>query len=464
MLVISTSLLAACSGQLADSLAEPDQGVLPPVLNPLTRTARELIELPPPRRKVAVAVYNYSDQTGQFKPADGVQQLSKAVTQGATSVLIKALQDAGNGSWFTVVERNRLDNLMKERRIITNMRSLYLGERKINPKALPPLLFAGILLEGGIIGYDSNTKTGGAGARYLGIGGDVQYREDTVTVYLRAVSTKTGEVLLSIVSHKTIISIGVRGSAFKFVAIDKILEAEAGITRNEPEQLARAAGHREGRACHDHRRRGAQHLGVCRSEIPGQGDREARSGAVPVAGRAAQTTEGRQEADERCADNEVCRQAQGQGRSRLVDPGCQAGGLARETCTAACETCLATDRAAGRDGHRAASNIKTGSLPQKTATSAGEGRITRRRRGSDADCPTRWGRMTRVVTAGGHGRRRDMEQERTMDRIARHRRIAARHLSMPRGVRRFGQGAEVKRGRCGYAAAFASAAIAGSAP
>ena len=128
---------------------------------------------------MAIAVYGYTDQTGQFKPAENVQSLSRAVTQGATSVLIKALQDAGDGRWFTVVERERLDNLLKERRIIADMRERYLGEKKINPQALPPLLFAGVLLEGGIIGFDSNTKTGGAGARLLGIGGDVQYREDT---------------------------------------------------------------------------------------------------------------------------------------------------------------------------------------------------------------------------------------------------------------------------------------------
>ncbi|MBX2806237.1 MAG: curlin [Hyphomicrobiales bacterium] len=194
--------------------------------------------MPPPERKVAIAVYKYADQTGQFKPAEGVQQLSKAVTQGATSVLIKALQDAGNGSWFMVVEREKLDNLLKERRIIADMRNVYLGERKINPAALPPLKFAGILLEGGIIGYDSNTRTGGAGARYLGVGGDVQYREDTITVYLRVISTKTGEVLLSVVAHKTIISVGIRGNAFKFIALDALLEAEAGFTTNEPAQIA----------------------------------------------------------------------------------------------------------------------------------------------------------------------------------------------------------------------------------
>ena len=238
MLALTCALgLTGCAQMLANA-AKPDAGLLPPVLNPMTKMNGTLRALPPPEQKVAVAVYGYTDQTGQFKPADTVQSLSRAVTQGATSVLIKALQDAGDGSWFTVVEREKLDNLLKERRIIADMRERYLGEKELNPKALPPLLFAGVLLEGGIIGYDSNTRTGGAGARYLGIGGDVQYREDTVTMYLRAISTKTGEVMVSVVSHKTIISVGIKGSAFKFVALDKLLELEAGITHNEPDQIA----------------------------------------------------------------------------------------------------------------------------------------------------------------------------------------------------------------------------------
>jgi curli production assembly/transport component CsgG len=230
-------MLAACSKTL-ETVGQPTPGLLPPSNNPVTKINAQIRALPPPERRVPVAVYGFSDQTGQFKQPENVQSLSRAVTQGATSVLIKALQDAGEGSWFLVVEREKLDNLLKERRIIADMRQRYLGEKTLNPQALPPLLFAGVLLEGGIIGFDSNTKTGGAGARYLGIGGDVQYREDTVTVYLRAVSTKTGEVMSSVVSHKTIVSYGIKGGAFKFVAIDKILEAEAGFTRNEPEQLA----------------------------------------------------------------------------------------------------------------------------------------------------------------------------------------------------------------------------------
>ena len=228
--------LAGCSTESAED--QLTAGILPPVMNPVTEVNQSLRDLPPPERKVVVAVYNYSDQTGQFKPSETTQTLSKAVTQGATSILIKALQDVGEGSWFTVVERERIDNLLKERKIITQMRMTYLGETKIDPKALPPLLFAGIIFEGGIIGFDSNIQTGGIGARLLGIGGDLKYRLDTITIYLRAVSTKTGQVVGSVTTHKTIASVGLQGGVFKYIAIDKILEAEAGFTKNEPEQLA----------------------------------------------------------------------------------------------------------------------------------------------------------------------------------------------------------------------------------
>jgi len=194
--------------------------------------------LPPAGQKVAIAVYGFTDQTGQFKPTDGAQTLSRAVTQGATSILVKSLHEAGRRSWFTVIEREKLDNVLRERAVIREMRSSYLGEKTINPQALPPLLFAGVLLEGGIIGYDSNTKSGGSGARFLGIGGQTQYREDTVTVYLRAVSVKTGEVLSSVSMRKSIASIAVGASAFRYVAFRELLELEAGVTYNEPDQLA----------------------------------------------------------------------------------------------------------------------------------------------------------------------------------------------------------------------------------
>jgi len=203
-----------------------------------TQTQNLLNQLPPPQRQVAIAVYGFTDQTGQFKPTEAGQTLSRAVTQGAGSILVKALQDTGNRDWFTVVERERLDNLLKERQIIGEMRRRYLGEEDIDPSALPALLFAGVLLEGGIVGYDTNTVTGGAGAAFLGIGARTEYRQDTVTVYLRAVSVRTGEVLTNVSASKTIASQAIGASAYRFVAFRELLEAEWGITSNEPDQVA----------------------------------------------------------------------------------------------------------------------------------------------------------------------------------------------------------------------------------
>lgn len=203
-----------------------------------TQTQVLLQDLPAPQRQVAIAVYGFTDQTGQFKDVETGQTLSRAVTQGGGSILVKALQDAGNRQWFTIVERESLRNLLNERQIIREMRERYLGEKDVNAQALPAMLFAGVLLEGGIIGYDTNTVTGGAGAAFLGIGGRTEYRQDTVTVYLRAVSVRTGEVLTTVTASKTIASKAIGASAFKFVAFKELLEAEAGFTTNEPDHLA----------------------------------------------------------------------------------------------------------------------------------------------------------------------------------------------------------------------------------
>lgn len=203
-----------------------------------TQTQNLLEALPPPARPVAVAVYGFADQTGQFKTQDTGQTLSRATSQGGAAILVKALQDAGKHTWFTVVERESLQHLLNERQIILEMRQRYLGEKDVNAQALPALLFAGVLLEGGVIGYDTNTITGGVGAAFLGIGGKVQYQEDTVTVYLRAVSVRTGEVLSSVTSSKTIASKAIGANAFRYVAYQQLLQLDSGYTTNEPGQLA----------------------------------------------------------------------------------------------------------------------------------------------------------------------------------------------------------------------------------
>jgi curli production assembly/transport component CsgG len=207
-------------------------------LNPVTVTEHTLKWLPGPTSRIPIAVYGVADQTGSFKQSDGGQNLSRAVTQAPTPILIKALQDAGNRRWFSVIERENLQNILRERQIILDMRKRYLGETELNREALPALKFAGVLIEGAITGYDTNTVTGGAGARYLGIGGSTQYREDAVSVYLRAVSVKTGEVLISISSEQRVASVAAQGNAFRFVAFQELLEAEAGLTLNQPRHLA----------------------------------------------------------------------------------------------------------------------------------------------------------------------------------------------------------------------------------
>ena len=191
----------------------------------------ELYNMAQPERKVPIAVYKFNDVTGQRKTSSSLALLSSAVTQGGDIWLIQALKKAGNGTWFQVIERMELDNLLKERQIIRNTRKSYEGDKA---EKIKPLLFAGVLLTGGIIGYDTNTSTGGLGVRYLGIGISDEYRKDMVTVALRLISVQTGEVLIAVSSQKTILSTKLSATVFKFLDLGtKLLETEAGITDNE---------------------------------------------------------------------------------------------------------------------------------------------------------------------------------------------------------------------------------------
>jgi hypothetical protein len=112
------------------------------------------------------------------------------------------------------------------------MREAYEGK---DAKPLLPMQFAGIIFEGGIVGYDSTTTSGGAGMRVFGIGKQTQWSTDTVTVSLRAVSVNTGKVLAVVTVQKTILSTADSATALKFFDQGtKAFEAEAGLTINEP--------------------------------------------------------------------------------------------------------------------------------------------------------------------------------------------------------------------------------------
>ncbi|WP_375446135.1 CsgG/HfaB family protein [uncultured Fibrella sp.] len=195
-----------------------------------TAATAQLHKLPAPQEKLVAAVYKFRDQTGQYKQSETGSGFSTAVSQGTTNILLKALEESG---WFVPIERENVGNLLNERKIIRSS----LAQYKENDN-LPPLMFAGIILEGGIVSYDANTITGGAGLRFFGTGGSSQYRQDRVTVYLRAIATKSGKILKTVYTSKTILSQAIDAGTFRYVSFKRLLEVETGFATNEPAQMA----------------------------------------------------------------------------------------------------------------------------------------------------------------------------------------------------------------------------------
>lgn len=231
---IPRAALAALLGAvlLAGCVTRPSPAKSGAQLTPGTAMTRELARLPAPKGKIVVAVYGFRDQTGQYKPAPD-SSFSTAVTQGASAILIKALLDSG---WFIPVERENLQNLLTERKIV---RALEGPDKHAAPLVppVPQLLPASIIVEGGITAYESNVRSGGIGANYLGVGLSTLYRVDQVTVNLRTVDIRNGKVLASVSTTKAIYSYEVRPTVFKFVNFKDLVQFEAGMTRNEPAQL-----------------------------------------------------------------------------------------------------------------------------------------------------------------------------------------------------------------------------------
>ena len=224
------ALLSGCAIIQSTGLSEAD----PTVTTSMRGVKKEFDTIPAPAagRPVSVAVYSFADKTGQRRPQANVASLSSAVTQGAETFLIQALQGVGKGQWFEVVERVGIDNLTKERLIIRQMREAYEGG---NAKPLMPMQFAGIIMEGGIVGYDTSVNSGGAGMRVFGIGKQTQWSQDTVTISLRAISVNTGKVLAVVTVQKTLLSTADGVTALKFFDTGtKAFEAETGLTINEP--------------------------------------------------------------------------------------------------------------------------------------------------------------------------------------------------------------------------------------
>ena len=222
--------LSGCAGTMNQADWTPPEVSRSPIQNILDSVPR--LDGP----KITIAVYNFQDKTGQRKPNQNFSQLSSAITQGSEVWVVQALKEVGDSTWFTVVERIGLDNLVKERQLIKSTREVYEGKEAIK---LKPLLFAGLMIEGGVVGYESNIESGGLGARYFGIGANMQYRVDQVTVAMRIVSVQTGEVLLTTATEKRIASHRSGADVFRFLDLGtKALELESGSAVNEPVNYA----------------------------------------------------------------------------------------------------------------------------------------------------------------------------------------------------------------------------------
>jgi len=209
----------------------------PEAARPTDAVTTALKDIPAPAGpRITVAVYGFRDLTGQRKASNTLSLLSTAVTQGADAYLIKALQDVGNSQWFTVVERVGLDNLLKERQMIRQTREIHEGQ---SARPLPALTLAGVMIEGGIIDFNTNTQTGGMGARWLGVGPYTQYTQDLVVVNLRLVSVQTGEVLLTVNVEKNLLSTQDGVTALRFFNQQtRAFEFDSSTTRNEPGNYA----------------------------------------------------------------------------------------------------------------------------------------------------------------------------------------------------------------------------------
>ena len=231
-IIAAAIALTGCNAirPVLDAQASSDPRVSKPML-------KELSKVPAPAGPpITVAVYSFKDMTGQRKPSNTLSLFSSAVTQGAETYLIKTLSEVGNRQWFTVVERVGLDNLLKERQMIKQTREIYDGEKA---KMLPPLALAGVILEGGIVDYNSNTLTGGTGARWLGIGPYTQYTQDLVVINLRLVSVQSGEVLTSITIEKNLLSTAEGVTALRFFnTATRAFELDSSQTFNEPGNYA----------------------------------------------------------------------------------------------------------------------------------------------------------------------------------------------------------------------------------
>jgi len=230
------SLLSSCASH---NLLEGSGGIPNVVIKSssiMDLQNEELSNIKPAKRKPVIAIYpnSFKDMTGQRKSNGSFALFSTAITQAPEAYLIRALKHASNGEFFQIAERVGLADLTKERQLIRSTRESFEEDSRVKP-----LLLAGLLMQGGVLSIDTNVRSGGTGARYLGIGSSKEYREDLITISLRLVSVSTGEVLIEVLTTKNILSVGLSQDIFRFLdESTRLIEVEGGVSANESTSIS----------------------------------------------------------------------------------------------------------------------------------------------------------------------------------------------------------------------------------
>jgi len=229
---LKPAILLATALLVAGCFPTPKLQTLPPMVD--QQSAFETLSslAPPKGEPIVVGVYNFVDQSGQRLVNDRpVSEMSTALPQGLSSILVQELQRAADGKLYRVVERENVDALLTERRIV--VASLPAEQAS----QLTPLLLPGIILTGGAVSYDRSVTQDLRGLGFKSVNGVKEVATDQVGVILRAVSVKNGEVLATVHARKSVMSAR-SGISGLYILNNDVLALEIGGSANEPVSLA----------------------------------------------------------------------------------------------------------------------------------------------------------------------------------------------------------------------------------
>ena len=217
-------LLLVLTGTSLMSCAAESQ-TISPVSNDTSMTAL-LASLPEPVERVPVAVYLIQDKTGQNLEMETYTSLSRAVSQGATDMMIHALVLSRQ---FKVADRSIFDQLMTEQDLQ--------GMQRLAPEQKDPqlnqLMGSRYIIVGSVTEYGLK-RTRGTRLSISGIGMSGEDVLAYAAIDIRVIDSTTGEAVHTISLRDDIRGTSIGGDIFRFAAADLLVDMETGVGYQEP--------------------------------------------------------------------------------------------------------------------------------------------------------------------------------------------------------------------------------------